>query len=383
MPGRRCGHRRPVTPATDRHIPPAALLLGASATLRTQVGGVLLSSATYALYAGITAVQVRLGFVDPTAAVLLMGTALLMNLAFYAAVRSGRVAHGADPGLARTQLIVGVLFMFAGYALSGRSAAAVPIVMASHIVYAMFTMPPALVWRLVIASLAGLAATMLVCHRLWPAQYEPAMQIVSFLYAALVVPLIALLAHRLARLTQRLRDQQRDLQSALDRLEALATQDELTQLHNRRHMSTLMQRHRQDPEHRATAVALLDIDFFKRVNDRHGHAAGDAVLRHFARLAQQCLRGEDVIARWGGEEFLLLLPGSTTEQAVLVLERVRQQVTSTPLDDVAPGLRIDFSAGVAALESGQTLEQVVERADRAMYRAKTAGRGRTEIDAPA
>lgn len=369
--------------ATEPRTPAAAWLLGASPRLRAQVGGVLLSSATYVLYAVITAVQVRLGFVDPTAALLLMGLAMLMNLAFYAVVRSGRVERGRDPGLARTQLIVGVLFMFAGYALSGRSAAAVPIVMASHIVYAMFTMPPAQVWRLVVASLAGLAATMVACGRLWPDRYEPGMQLVSFLFAALVVPLIAMLAHRLAGLMQRLREQQQELQGALGRLEAQATQDELTRLHNRRHMSTLMQRHRQDQGGRPIAVALLDIDLFKQVNDRHGHAAGDEVLRHFARLAQQCLRGEDVMARWGGEEFLLLLPGSTPQQAVQVLERLRQKVVETPLDEVAPGLRINFSAGVAALEPERTLEQVIERADRAMYRAKTGGRGRTELDTPA
>lgn len=366
---------------TDQRTAAATLLLGSSTRLRLQVGGVLLSSATYVLYAGITAVQVKLGFVDPTAALALIGAAMLMNLAFYAVVRSGRVERGRDPGLARTQLVVGVLFMFAGYALSGRSAAAVPIVMASHIVYAMFTMPPAQVWRLVVASMAGLATTMVVCGVLWPDRYEPGMQLVSFLFAALVVPLIAMLAHRLARLMQRLRDQQQELQAALARLEAQATQDELTRLHNRRHMSTLMQRHREHQGSRPVAVALLDIDHFKQVNDRHGHAAGDAVLRHFARLAQQCLRGEDVMARWGGEEFLLLLPGSTSDQAVLVLERLRQKVVDTPLDDVAPGLRVNFSAGVAVLEPECTLEQVVERADRAMYRAKSGGRARTEIAA--
>lgn len=356
-------------------------MLGPSPRLQRQVGGVLFSAGTYALYNAILAVQVHFGFADANAAWALVAGGLALNLVFYALVRAGVALGGSDPGLSKLQLVVGLLYMLAGYAVSGASAAAVLIVMASHIVYAMFTMPPAQVWRLVVASLLGLALTMLLCTLRWPERFAPEMQLVSFLYAALVVPLIATLAHRLSAIMQRLRAQQQELQAALGRLEALATQDDLTGTHNRRHMTELMQGQleQQRRDGLPACIALLDIDLFKRINDNHGHAAGDEVLRRFARLTRESLRGVDLLARWGGEEFLVFLPGASAEQARAVLERVRRSMAEAAFDDIATGLQVGFSAGVAALRGSDTLQQAVERADQAMYAAKTAGRGRTAL----
>jgi diguanylate cyclase (GGDEF)-like protein len=358
---------------------------GPSGGLQEQVRGVLFSTGTYLLYGLIFAVQVVYGFADVPVAVALISSGLVMNAVFYALVRSGRFIAGFDPGLRRTQLIAGIVYMMFGYAASGRSAAAVPIVMASHIVYAMFSMPPAHVWRLVAGSLLGLAATMGVCHWHWPDRFPADLQMVSFLYALLVVPLIAMLAHAVGAITQRLRVQQQELQAALSRLEALATRDDLTGTHNRRHMTELLGQ-RLDQQRRdglPACIALLDIDLFKGINDEHGHAAGDEVLRRFARQTRESLRSADQLSRWGGEEFLVLLPGATVEQACAVLERVRCSVSQADLDDIVPGLRVGFSAGIASLGGGSSLEESLERADQAMYCAKTLGRGRTEVESGA
>ena len=112
------------------------------------------------------------------------------------------------------------------------------------------------------------------------------------------------------------------------------------------------------------------------INDRHGHAAGDAVLRRFAEAAGAEVRTGDVVARWGGEEFLVMMPGASVEQALAVLARVRARLAATAWDDIAGGLAVTFSAGVALCESELDLEPAIERADAAMYRAKEAGRDR-------
>jgi len=128
------------------------------------------------------------------------------------------------------------------------------------------------------------------------------------------------------------------------------------------------------------AVLLLDLDHFKRVNDTHGHQAGDAVLHHMARTLQRNLRGRDsLLGRYGGEEFVLLLPATSLEQAQALAERLRAALEACPLDsDIGP-IAATTSIGVAA-DVDATLERLLARADAALYRAKAAGRNRVVCD---
>jgi diguanylate cyclase (GGDEF)-like protein len=186
----------------------------------------------------------------------------------------------------------------------------------------------------------------------------------------------ALLSGEMSKLRSRMRYQKRELSEALDTIRILATVDELTSLVNRRHMNEVLEAEEQRQAVAAdTCIALLDIDFFKQVNDRYGHATGDAVLRSFSDAARASLRANDVLARWGGEEFLLLLPHSAPDDARAVLERMADRVRSMRV----PGLngdRISFSAGLAARRPGETCADVISRADKALYQAKNAGRDR-------
>jgi diguanylate cyclase (GGDEF)-like protein len=167
-------------------------------------------------------------------------------------------------------------------------------------------------------------------------------------------------------------------------VERQALVDGLTGLANRRAASDAVHSEAVRAERLETplSVVLADLDGFKDVNDEHGHAVGDAVLRVFAGVLRETLRESDVAGRWGGEEFLLLLPGADEEGAAQLAERVRVELAARSIPGV-PGLRVTASFGVAQYAGEPNTEQLVAAADDALYRAKRAGKDRVERAAEA
>jgi diguanylate cyclase (GGDEF)-like protein len=131
----------------------------------------------------------------------------------------------------------------------------------------------------------------------------------------------------------------------------------------------------------AMSLVLIDIDHFKAVNDRHGHATGDAtgdaVLRHFASTLHAALRASDFAGRWGGEELLVVTPQASADTAAALVDRLRAALAVASFDGVVPGLHITFSAGITECAPGEDLHVAIDRADRALYHAKETGRDRT------
>jgi diguanylate cyclase (GGDEF)-like protein len=164
-----------------------------------------------------------------------------------------------------------------------------------------------------------------------------------------------------------------------DMVERQALVDGLTGLANRRAASDALHAEAARAGRLETplSVVLADLDGFKDVNDEHGHAVGDAVLRAFAEVLRDTLRESDLAGRWGGEEFLLLLPGADEEGAVQLAERVRIGLTARRIPSV-PGLRVTASFGVAEYAGETNTEQLLAAADDALYRAKRAGKNRVE-----
>jgi diguanylate cyclase (GGDEF)-like protein len=187
------------------------------------------------------------------------------------------------------------------------------------------------------------------------------------------------------------------LRSATDRIRELATRDELTGVFNRRHGMGMLQawrgavrgRREQDGAGEL-AVLLIDIDWFKRVNDSHGHPVGDAVLRVVSQRLQATLRGSDLLARIGGEEFMVALPHTSLAAAQELAERLRQAVANEPVVHEPLQLPVSISVGVAMLGPQEGIEALLARADAALYQAKHQGRNRvvcaggpTPLTAPA
>ncbi|MEQ6916332.1 sensor domain-containing diguanylate cyclase [Halomonas aquatica] len=165
------------------------------------------------------------------------------------------------------------------------------------------------------------------------------------------------------------------------RLEFLAHHDELTGLLNRRAGLGLLEKEILRSRRYATplCVAICDLDHFKRVNDRYGHAVGDSVLSETAELMKDAMRQHDHVIRLGGEEFLILLPGVTLEEACQAVDRLRQRLETTPL--AAEQLWLTLSAGVAEFQGNEEAEALLERSDHALYRAKHEGRNRVRVTA--
>lgn len=177
-----------------------------------------------------------------------------------------------------------------------------------------------------------------------------------------------------------------ELRRSVSNTLALAVTDELTGLYNRRyfdrHLALMLDKARD--QERDMALMLIDMDFFKAVNDTHGHDTGDAVLREFAGRLRRNIRGVDLACRFGGEEFVVLMPDTDYRQAQGVAERVRNAVAERAFDLGGPGrpLAVTVSVGLALNESQDDVpETILKRADVALYRAKREGRNRVVFDA--
>lgn len=166
------------------------------------------------------------------------------------------------------------------------------------------------------------------------------------------------------------------LDAAMQKLADMAMRDELTGLYNRRYITEVLARQKAlaDRGHVGFTLCYCDLDYFKRINDRFGHQRGDDVLREFAALADQVVRSVDFVARFGGEEFLLVLVDADAEEAGRVAARLAER---TRVLEVAPNhteSRLSVSVGIAEFRPGESIEDLVQRADRALYRAKSSGR---------
>ncbi len=176
------------------------------------------------------------------------------------------------------------------------------------------------------------------------------------------------------------------LENELRRLSEEVSTDALTQVANRRGLAKAFEAEQArlqraggqgGSQPAGLAVGLLDIDNFKRLNDTLGHAAGDVALQNLAARVREQLRPQDTVARFGGEEFVVLLPDTDREEAQQVLGRLQRRLTASLFMHENREVFVTFSAGVTALREGEAMEAALERADEALYEAKRTGKNRT------
>lgn len=170
----------------------------------------------------------------------------------------------------------------------------------------------------------------------------------------------------------------RSIVESQKRLSKLAMTDSMTGLYNRRHMMDVIDYEVVRQKRSATPLSLIiaDIDHFKSINDRYGHETGDAVLIAVSQLIRNSIREQDSASRWGGEEFLLALPDTGLDQAILIAQRIRDMVAANPISVDRQTISTSMTLGVAAYQSGETASKAIARADALLYEGKKAGRNR-------
>lgn len=199
-----------------------------------------------------------------------------------------------------------------------------------------------------------------------------------FIFSLVVILLVSLAIHlRIRSLQHTKRRLQRLVQKKTQELEAMALQDTLTGLANRRSFDQQLDHEVQNSRRYNTplSVALIDIDYFKQINDTYLHTGGDVVLKQVAELLQQLVREVDGVARWGGEEFAIIFPQTMLADAVLVLERIRVAIENLRVENFEEA-RITVSIGVTELTKEESSAELLKNADRALYTAKEQGRNR-------
>ena len=303
--------------------------------------------------------------------------ATLVGMAvFYGLIRSGWSRRRGDPSLTMPMMMFALASGALAYALLGAGRGAVfPVVMVI-LMFGMFVASPRQMRWISLYAVGLFAAVMAVMAAIDRQGYPAAIELGHFLLVATMLPAVSILAGRLSRLRHRARLQRSELAQALARLREQNTRDELTGLVNRRHMQTLIaQEHQRCTRSGQTfCLALLDIDRFKAVNERHGYACGDAVLRALSQEALRHVRVSDRLSRWSGGSFLLMMCDTHATLARGGLERLHRRLAALrTVHEGGEAVAVTLSAGLAEHHAGEAVAQTLERTERALVEARSQG----------
>ena len=309
--------------------------------------------------------------------VALQGTAGVITLVvvFYFLFRTGLNLRFADPSLTTEQMGAAILFLTYVMYHAGPAREAFSLVYPVVMLFGVLRLTARRLLALAMLALVSHGAMLYLSYLNDPAM-DKAGALTEFVVLMVVLPWFAVMGGFVARLRVRLSESNRELQKAFERIAELAIRDELTGTYNRRLLMEALARERARAERLGTpfAVCLIDVDHFKAINDSLGHAAGDAVLKALPAVFAAALRPIDVLGRFGGEEFLLILPGTDLEGARAVAERVRGGVENADLAGL--GRRVRITVGVAEFRRGEDPGALLARADAALYAGKSQGRNR-------
>jgi diguanylate cyclase len=366
----------------------ASLVLTDDRRQRTRIARALVGSASCALYAGSLVYAVYVGYAQFYQVLLLTCCMLISNTTIYVLLRTGWNISRTDPALLFPQVIAAQTWIACAYAIVGPMHAAALPILALVLVFGMFNLSARETRIASVYTVIVMGVIILYKSITDPAVYEPKLEWVYFFIVVTIMPSISYLALEQTALRERLRAQKRDLETknaaveaALARIEQMAILDELTGLANRRHMLRVIAEHAQRHARlgHSFCLVMLDLDGFKMINDTYGHGVGDDVIRGFAHEARKAMRETDVISRWGGEEFLVLLTESPPHDSSIGLGRLRGALANAVVCQSTPQLRVQFSAGITEYRPLETIEQTIERADKALYKAKASGRNCTVL----
>ncbi|CAH0350816.1 GGDEF domain-containing protein [Aquabacterium sp. CECT 9606] len=307
---------------------------------------------------------------------------LIAIFLFYPLIRSGWTLQYDDPGLVAAQMIWASAAVVLGYAVA-------PVMRGGNLqllcliqVFGFISLHPRAVMLTGSATIAMLLAMWGTMSLLHDPHFNPVNEAFQVFPTCFILGLLTWQSRNFGLSRQRMAAEKTRLITATERVKQIALHDPLTGLFNRQHLQTRIdaERDRVARSGSGFCIALIDLDHFKAINDAHGHHVGDEVLLAFAQQAQAILRETDLIGRWGGEEFVVVMPETDPAQAGTIgLNRLKEALGDADLSARVPALRVTFSAGLAAWQPGESTEQLMQRADQALYQAKAQGRNRAVI----
>lgn len=364
-------------PLTLHAAPAHAWLLGHDAARRRTLTRMLLADGLFLVADVLRTLAVAQAGATLTAPLALLGLDLACMVAFFMAVRSGLTESTSDPALTLPQVLAALVsIVLSFWCVEAARGLAWPLLCVVAVM-GIHRLTPLHLLGVMGAGLGLLAAMAALAHLIGEDVQPDA--VMATLAAAVFVaaPACWLAARHLGHLHQQARAQRHALADAVTRLEALSTRDSLTGLTNHRHMLTLLDAEckRHSRGGRAFCLALIDLDQFQRVNEEQGRERGDDILKRLAMLSQGHLRASDVMARWGGEEFLVLMPETDLPGSLRSLERWREHL-ATRLGFYREGrwVPVTCSAGLTAYRSAEPLHLALARAEQALQSAKAQGR---------
>lgn len=357
------------------------LLLGSDPKQQRYVMRTWLAVMGYLAGLFVAEVALAYGLVGEDRVRLYDGVAILGSVISYGTVRLGWTLRSSDPALTIWQMSFASLLATWSYAMFDQIRGALIAVQMAVVVFGTFNLRRRALLQFSAAVLVTMGATMWAMNHWHPQLFPAPVEWVHFMVLLGLQPSAVVMGSHFAAMRAQMKRQRADLEAAVLRIQDMASRDVLTGLYNRRHALDLLDHLGKTRERLPSpcTLVLVDLDHFKLVNDSFGHGVGDDVLKVFASQAQEVLRGSEMIARWGGEEFLLILPNTEVNGALVALERLRMALQTRPVSMAQPQLRINFSSGLAELKSGEPADHAIQRADVALYQSKATGRGRDTV----
>jgi len=297
----------------------------------------------------------------------------LTNLILYILFRTGCNKKFHDQSLTAIQIVVGTFWAMVIVYYTDEARGAMLLLFLIVFVFGMFRLKLKQFQLLAFFSIGCYAVVIYLLFINRPDQMNIKVELMNMLILAVVLPWFAFLGSYINNLRS-------ELVKTKTIVENMAIHDDLTGAYNRRQLYKILKREKSlaDRTGPLFSISIIDIDHFKKVNDTHGHLAGDLVLKELVHEIKKSLRSHDYLARMGGEEFVIILAYPNLEQAIKCSRRIKRKVADLSFSGLPESFRITISMGVTKYFYSEPIEKTLSRADKALYRAKEMGRNRVE-----
>ena len=329
--------------------------------------------AAYILCSSLAYVSYLAGFSEWQAVFGLMIITPSINITLYILFRTGLNLRMADPSLTLVQMCMAILVVMYAVYYSNESRGILLLANVIVLIFGIFRLNTRSFLYISVYTLLTYGGAIALLHRFRPHVINLHFEYLQWVVLALVLVAFSVIGGYISNLRKK-------LGKSLSVIREMSIRDELTGAFNRRHIMEQLENERQRVSRGGArfAVAMLDIDHFKSVNDTLGHLAGDEVLKGTSDVIRNNLRSVDLYGRFGGEEFLLVMTQTDIQGALLCAERVRGAVEQKRFPGVGDDFRVTVSLGLTDYLENEKIDKTIARADKALYRAKEAGRNRLE-----